>query len=75
MGLESFESPNYLWALNEIANRSRIILYSKSICSLYSVSIEPPYHGAEFPANMSEWYANEVFGLPNEVNGTNIGVF
>jgi hypothetical protein len=57
-------------------NLNRTVFLSEAICSLYSLELRPPLHVKEPKiANISDWYAIAVYSLPDEVNGTNIGVF
>lgn len=57
----------------------KVLFYSKTQCSLYSVSLNPStYHESksklQFP-KLEDWYANLVSDLPDELNATTIVTF
>ncbi len=69
---------DFRWARHHF-KRDKVVLYSKSVCSMYSVSLNPSTYRAwigklDFPA-LSNWYANLVADLPNELNATTLIVY
>lgn len=68
------ESEEFKWTVNEICKENRYVYKSKAICSMYSVSLRGPYRMETFP-KFEDWYAMQVYSLPDELNATTIRIF
>ena len=75
--LLGIKNSDFKWTRRQF-KKDKIVFYSKSVCSKYSVSLNPSTYlnngKIEFPA-LSDWYANLVADLPNELNATSLIVF
>ncbi len=52
----------------------RVIYYTKAHCSMYSLRLKPPYSNETF-TELEDWFAQEVYMLPSELNATTINVY
>jgi hypothetical protein len=75
--LLGLKNSDFRWARHQF-KKDKVVFYSKSVCSKYSVSLNPSTYKnggkLEFPA-LSDWYANMVGDLPNELNATTLIVY
>lgn len=74
--LLGLKNSDFKWARHQF-KKDKVVFYSKSVCSKYSVSLNPSTYRTsklEFPA-LSDWYANLVADLPNELNATTLIVY
>ncbi len=68
------DSQIFRWTSNQIFKEQRVIYKSRAICSLYSVSLKLPHEKEKFP-KFEDWYALQVYSLPEELNATTLRIY